>query len=160
MPGIQLCCLIRSQFFFMGLLSRRVTREHRENLAKTAKQFSNKAKDSLRRVRSNAVAQVKKVKEGHSEDTIRLVEKQVQKDEKAGLCHHLAQLLRRNCRVSCRRRFSRWPTASSQTSTNNSQPRPKSCSVEREETHEQLLDSIPRHFVAGMFHTGTQTQWQ
>lgn len=62
----------------MGLLSRRVTREHRENLAKTAKQFSNKAKDSLRRVRSNAVAQVKKVKEGHSEDTIRLVEKQVQ----------------------------------------------------------------------------------
>ncbi|XP_051907641.1 ribosome-recycling factor, mitochondrial isoform X2 [Hippocampus zosterae] len=56
----------------------KVTREHRENLAKTAKQFSNKAKDSLRRVRSNAVAQVKKAKEGHSEDTIRLVEKQIQ----------------------------------------------------------------------------------
>lgn len=55
----------------------RVTREHRENLAKLAKQFSNKAKDSLRKVRSNAVAQVKKAKEGHSEDTIRLVEKQV-----------------------------------------------------------------------------------
>ncbi|KAF7661679.1 hypothetical protein LDENG_00254950 [Lucifuga dentata] len=56
----------------------KVTREHRENLAKLAKQFSNKAKDSLRRVRSNAVTQVKKAKEGHSEDTIRLVEKQIQ----------------------------------------------------------------------------------
>ncbi|XP_077352848.1 ribosome-recycling factor, mitochondrial isoform X2 [Festucalex cinctus] len=56
----------------------KVTREHRENLTKTAKQFSNKAKDSLRRVRSNAMAQVKKAKERQSEDTIRLVEKQVQ----------------------------------------------------------------------------------
>lgn len=42
-----------------------------------AKQFSNKAKDSVRRVRSNAVTQVKKAKEGYSEDTIRLIEKQV-----------------------------------------------------------------------------------
>lgn len=58
-------------------LSCRITREHRENLAKLAKQLSNKAKDSLRRARSNSVAQVKKAKEGHSEDTIRLVEKQV-----------------------------------------------------------------------------------
>ncbi|KAM4634599.1 ribosome-recycling factor, mitochondrial isoform 1-T2 [Polymixia lowei] len=56
----------------------KVTREHRENLGKLAKQFSNKAKDSLRKVRSNAVAQVKKAKEGHSEDTIRLIEKQLQ----------------------------------------------------------------------------------
>lgn len=56
----------------------KVTREHRENLAKVAKQLSNKAKDSLRRVRSNAVTQVKKAKEAHSEDTIRLVEKQIQ----------------------------------------------------------------------------------
>ncbi|XP_051541390.1 ribosome-recycling factor, mitochondrial isoform X2 [Myxocyprinus asiaticus] len=56
----------------------KVTREHRENLVKLAKQFSNKAKDSLRRVRSNAVSQVKKSKEGISEDTIRLIEKQVQ----------------------------------------------------------------------------------
>lgn len=39
--------------------------------------MSNKAKDSLRRVRSNAVAEVKKAKEGHSEDIIRLIEKQV-----------------------------------------------------------------------------------
>ncbi|XP_068561913.1 ribosome-recycling factor, mitochondrial isoform X2 [Cebidichthys violaceus] len=56
----------------------KVTREHRENLAKLAKQFGNKAKDSLRKVRSNAVTQVKKTKEGHSEDTVRLVEKQIQ----------------------------------------------------------------------------------
>ncbi|TMS08193.1 Ribosome-recycling factor, mitochondrial [Larimichthys crocea] len=56
----------------------KVTREHRENLAKLAKQFSNKAKDSLRRVRSNSIAEVKKMKEGHSEDIIRLVEKQIQ----------------------------------------------------------------------------------
>lgn len=56
---------------------RRVTREHRENLAKVAKQLANKAKESLRRVRSGAVSQAKKTKEGHSEDTVRLVEKQV-----------------------------------------------------------------------------------
>ncbi|KAF0031382.1 hypothetical protein F2P81_015937 [Scophthalmus maximus] len=56
----------------------KVTREHRENLAKLAKQFSNKAKDSLRKVRSNAVAQTKRAKEGNSEDMIRLVEKQIQ----------------------------------------------------------------------------------
>ncbi|CAL8321315.1 unnamed protein product [Lota lota] len=56
----------------------KVTREHRENLGKLAKQLSNKAKDSLRRVRSNAVSQVKKAKEDHSEDTIRLLEKQVE----------------------------------------------------------------------------------
>ncbi|XP_062870347.1 ribosome-recycling factor, mitochondrial isoform X2 [Trichomycterus rosablanca] len=56
----------------------KVTREHRENLAKLAKQFGNKAKESVRRVRSNALAQVKKSKEGVSEDTIRLIEKQVQ----------------------------------------------------------------------------------
>ncbi|XP_054613775.1 ribosome-recycling factor, mitochondrial [Dunckerocampus dactyliophorus] len=71
----------------------KVTREHRENLAKTAKQFSNKAKDALRRVRSNAVVQVKKAKEGHSEDTIRLVEKQIQRmadDVSADIDKHLA----------------------------------------------------------------------
>ncbi|XP_067254304.1 ribosome-recycling factor, mitochondrial [Chanodichthys erythropterus] len=56
----------------------KVTREHRENLVKLAKQFSNKAKDSLRRVRSNAITQVKKSKEGVSDDTIHLIEKQVQ----------------------------------------------------------------------------------
>ncbi|XP_029941395.1 ribosome-recycling factor, mitochondrial isoform X1 [Salarias fasciatus] len=56
----------------------KVTREHRESLAKLAKQFSNKAKETLRKVRSSAVTQVKKAKEGHSEDTIRLIEKQIQ----------------------------------------------------------------------------------
>lgn len=56
----------------------KVTREHRENLAKLAKQFSNKAKDSLRRVRSGAVTQLKREKDRVSEDTIRLIEKQVQ----------------------------------------------------------------------------------
>ncbi|XP_072311447.1 ribosome-recycling factor, mitochondrial [Eucyclogobius newberryi] len=56
----------------------KVTREHRENLSKLAKQLGNKAKDSVRRVRTNAVAQVKKAKDAHSEDTIRLVEKQIQ----------------------------------------------------------------------------------
>ncbi|KAM8828418.1 ribosome-recycling factor, mitochondrial isoform 2-T2 [Spinachia spinachia] len=56
----------------------KVTREHRENLAKLARQFTNKAKDSLRKVRSNAVTRVKRTKEGHSEDTVRLVEKQIQ----------------------------------------------------------------------------------
>ncbi|XP_059214084.1 ribosome-recycling factor, mitochondrial [Centropristis striata] len=55
----------------------KITREHRENLTKVAKQLSNKAKDSLRKVRSDAVSQVKKMKDAHSEDTIRLVEKQI-----------------------------------------------------------------------------------
>ncbi|TTC59086.1 Ribosome-recycling factor, mitochondrial [Bagarius yarrelli] len=58
----------------------RVTREHRENLAKLAKQFSNKAKESVRRARSNTLAQVKRSKEGVSEDTIRLIEKQQMAD--------------------------------------------------------------------------------
>lgn len=56
----------------------KVTREHRENLAKLAKQFSNKSKDSLRRVRSNAISQVKKSKDAVSDDTIHLIEKQIQ----------------------------------------------------------------------------------
>lgn len=55
----------------------RVTREHREMLVKLAKQNTNKAKDSLRRVRTNAMNKVKKCKDKVSEDTIRLVEKQV-----------------------------------------------------------------------------------
>uniref|UniRef100_A0A8B9JUZ8 Ribosome-recycling factor, mitochondrial n=1 Tax=Astyanax mexicanus TaxID=7994 RepID=A0A8B9JUZ8_ASTMX len=62
----------------ISMKSPQVTREHRENLSKLAKQFSNKAKESVRRVRTNALTHVKKVKEGVSEDTIRLIEKQVQ----------------------------------------------------------------------------------
>lgn len=55
----------------------RVTREHREMLVKLAKQNTNKAKDSLRRVRTNAMNKLKKSKDKASEDTIRLIEKQV-----------------------------------------------------------------------------------
>ncbi|XP_077139597.1 ribosome-recycling factor, mitochondrial [Ranitomeya variabilis] len=55
-----------------------VTREHRENLTKVAKQLTNKAKDSVRKVRSGAVQDVKKFKSTVSEDTIKLIEKQIQ----------------------------------------------------------------------------------
>ncbi|XP_075040857.1 ribosome-recycling factor, mitochondrial [Mixophyes fleayi] len=55
-----------------------VTREHRENLIKLAKQLTNKAKDSLRKIRSAAVVDVKKFKDTVSEDTIKLLEKQIQ----------------------------------------------------------------------------------
>nr|XP_045016792.1 ribosome-recycling factor, mitochondrial isoform X2 [Jaculus jaculus] len=56
----------------------KVTREHREMLVKLAKQSTNKAKDSLRRVRANAMNKLKKSKDNTSEDTIRLIEKQLQ----------------------------------------------------------------------------------
>ncbi|KAM5146929.1 ribosome-recycling factor, mitochondrial [Mantella aurantiaca] len=55
-----------------------VTREHRENLVKLAKQLTNKAKDSLRRIRSRAVQEVKAAKDSVSEDTIKLLERQIQ----------------------------------------------------------------------------------
>ncbi|XP_018432491.1 PREDICTED: ribosome-recycling factor, mitochondrial [Nanorana parkeri] len=55
-----------------------VTREHRENLVKLAKQLTNKAKESLRKSRTRAVQEVKKAKDGVSEDTIKLIEKQIQ----------------------------------------------------------------------------------
>ncbi|KAG8554213.1 hypothetical protein GDO81_003716 [Engystomops pustulosus] len=55
-----------------------VTREHRENLTKLAKQLTNKAKDSVRKIRSGAVQDVKKFKATVSEDTIKLIEKQIQ----------------------------------------------------------------------------------
>ncbi|OCT65623.1 hypothetical protein XELAEV_18041862mg [Xenopus laevis] len=65
-----------------------VTREHRENLTKLAKQLSNKAKDSLRKVRTGAVQEVKKCKEGVSEDIVKLLEKQnvVLNPKAEGLC--------------------------------------------------------------------------
>ncbi|XP_029470268.1 ribosome-recycling factor, mitochondrial isoform X4 [Rhinatrema bivittatum] len=56
----------------------KVTREHRENLAKLAKQLTNKGKESLRRVRSSAMVDVKKAKSTVSEDVIKLIEKQIQ----------------------------------------------------------------------------------
>ncbi|XP_068408226.1 ribosome-recycling factor, mitochondrial isoform X3 [Eschrichtius robustus] len=55
----------------------KVTREHREMLVKLAKQNTNKAKDSLRKVRTNAMNKLKKSKDRASEDTIRLIEKQI-----------------------------------------------------------------------------------
>ncbi|KAG8447873.1 hypothetical protein GDO86_015111 [Hymenochirus boettgeri] len=55
-----------------------VTREHRENLTKLAKQLTNKAKDSLRKVRTSAVQEVKKCKGEASEDVLKLLEKQIQ----------------------------------------------------------------------------------
>lgn len=62
-------------FLFVCLI--RVTREHREMLVKLAKQNTNKAKDSLRKVRTSAMNKLKKSKDKASEDTIRLIEKQV-----------------------------------------------------------------------------------
>ncbi|NWH65785.1 RRFM protein, partial [Geococcyx californianus] len=56
----------------------KVTREHRESLAKLAKQSTNKSKEALRKVRSKSVNQIKKFKSKVSEDTIWLLEKQIQ----------------------------------------------------------------------------------
>ncbi|XP_008054984.1 ribosome-recycling factor, mitochondrial isoform X1 [Carlito syrichta] len=70
----------------------KVTREHREMLVKLAKQNTNKAKDSLRRVRTNAMNTLKKSKDKVSEDTIRLIEKQISQmadDTVAELDRHL-----------------------------------------------------------------------
>ncbi|XP_047379922.1 ribosome-recycling factor, mitochondrial isoform X1 [Sciurus carolinensis] len=70
-----------------------VTREHREMLVKLAKQNTNKAKDSLRRVRTNAMNKLKKSKDKTSEDTIRLIEKQISQmadDTVAEIDRHLA----------------------------------------------------------------------
>ncbi|XP_063172051.1 ribosome-recycling factor, mitochondrial [Candoia aspera] len=65
-----------------GLLIRvpipKVTREHRENLVAVAKQLTHKAKESLRKVRAEAISQTKKAKSTTSEDTIRLIERQIQ----------------------------------------------------------------------------------
>ncbi|XP_045739039.1 ribosome-recycling factor, mitochondrial isoform X2 [Mirounga angustirostris] len=59
----------------------KITREHREMLVKLAKQNTNKAKDSLRKVRTNAMNKLKKSKDKVSEDTIRLIEKQFLLDD-------------------------------------------------------------------------------
>ncbi|XP_074701987.1 ribosome-recycling factor, mitochondrial [Strix aluco] len=56
----------------------KVTREHRENLAKLAKQSTNKSKEALRKVRSKSINQIKKFKNQVSEDTIWMLEKQIQ----------------------------------------------------------------------------------
>ncbi|XP_048369065.1 ribosome-recycling factor, mitochondrial [Sphaerodactylus townsendi] len=56
----------------------KVTREHREKLTTLAKQLTHKAKESLRKVRVKAINQTKKAKSTVSEDTIKLIEKQIQ----------------------------------------------------------------------------------
>ncbi|NXL42130.1 RRFM protein, partial [Podilymbus podiceps] len=56
----------------------KVTREHRESLAKLAKQSTNKSKEALRKVRNKSISQVKKFKNKVSEDTIWMLEKQIQ----------------------------------------------------------------------------------
>ncbi|XP_070587535.1 ribosome-recycling factor, mitochondrial [Erythrolamprus reginae] len=65
-----------------GLLIRvpipKITREHRESLAGVAKQLTHKAKEALRKVRTAAMNETKKAKGTTSEDTIRLIEKQIQ----------------------------------------------------------------------------------
>lgn len=69
--------MLRVTLVFLLFLLSRVTREYRESLVKLAKQHTNKAKDSLRWVRSNAMSCVKKAKSTVSEDTIWQLEKQV-----------------------------------------------------------------------------------
>ncbi|CAH1272655.1 MRRF [Branchiostoma lanceolatum] len=56
----------------------KVTKEHRENLSKKAKTACNKTKDQIRDIRNQAMKEAKKAKSTVSEDTVRLVEKQVQ----------------------------------------------------------------------------------
>jgi len=48
----------------------RVTREHREMLAKNAKALCDKTKDKLRHVQNNFDRELKKAKQTHSEDLI------------------------------------------------------------------------------------------
>ena len=48
----------------------RVTREYREELAKTAKRLSNETKEKLRHIQNNYVRDLKKHKAEHSEDLI------------------------------------------------------------------------------------------
>lgn len=49
----------------------KVTKEHRENLAKNAKSLCNKTKDKLRDIQNNFLRDLKKHKEGHPENLIR-----------------------------------------------------------------------------------------
>ncbi|XP_077987067.1 ribosome-recycling factor, mitochondrial-like [Glandiceps talaboti] len=56
----------------------KVTKEHRESLAKNAKGMCDKTKVNLRNVRSKVMADIKKHKDHSSKDTLRLLEKQVQ----------------------------------------------------------------------------------
>ena len=55
----------------------RMTREHRENLSKLAKATSEQSKQVLRKVRQKGIGDVRKNKQGRSEDDIKRVEKMV-----------------------------------------------------------------------------------
>ena len=54
-----------------------MTQEYRENLAKLAKQFCENSKLNIRRVRQKGLSDVRKNKEGKSEDDAHQVEKMV-----------------------------------------------------------------------------------
>ncbi|XP_070581670.1 ribosome-recycling factor, mitochondrial-like [Ptychodera flava] len=56
----------------------KVTKEHRESLAKAAKTMCDKSKVNIRNVRSKVMNEVKRHKDHVSKDTVRLLEKQVQ----------------------------------------------------------------------------------
>lgn len=55
----------------MIALFTRVTREHRESLARNAKMLHDKAKEKLRDISNKYVKKVKSAKEHHSEDIIK-----------------------------------------------------------------------------------------
>lgn len=56
----------------------RVTQEYRENLTKVAKSTCEQAKQSIRKVRQKGMSDVKKNKNGRSEDDVKTVEKMIQ----------------------------------------------------------------------------------
>lgn len=55
----------------------RITREHRENLAKNARMIFNKSREELQEIQNKAVKSVKGKKENFSEDLIFNVQQQV-----------------------------------------------------------------------------------
>lgn len=56
----------------------KMTQDYRENLAKLAKLFCENSKQGIRRVRQKGLSDVRKNKQGKSEDGVRLVEKMIQ----------------------------------------------------------------------------------
>ncbi|XP_071802277.1 ribosome-recycling factor, mitochondrial-like [Asterias amurensis] len=55
----------------------KVTKEHREQLAKQAKVMCDKSKVSVRQIRSNYISKIKKHKDSASKDTLFILEKQI-----------------------------------------------------------------------------------
>jgi len=56
----------------------KVTREHRENLAKSAKLMNNKTKDKLRDIQNNTLRNMKKAKDNFSSDLIHNIQETIQ----------------------------------------------------------------------------------